>query len=124
MCRALKQELRAVRDTLLEQPVSPRVATPADINRHYCRYVADTVAERVGDRCDITVLEDGGHGFAHTWLYQAGSHFDAECIDGVADHRELPFFQRHPKAAMHVEPGDLAHDSVRHRGEGPLYPDL
>lgn len=124
MTRALERALRAVRDTLLENPVSPRVDDPADSNdTHYCRYVAETVADRVGDECDGRILEDGGRGFVHTWLVHDGHHYDAECIEGVEDHPELPFFQRHPEAAVHVEPGTADQAAVRSRGTEPLYPE-
>ena len=113
--------LREVRDTLLGEPVSPRVEAPADINHHYCRYVAETVAGRIDD--DVQILEDGGRGFVHTWLYSDGRHYDAECVDGVVDYRDLPFFQRHPEAAVHVEPGTVDPASLRNRGGAPLYPE-
>jgi len=121
MPEALRRVLREVRDTLLGEPVSPRVEEPADVNRHYCRYVAETVAGRLDD--DVQILEDGGRGFVHTWLYSDGRHYDAECVDGVADYRDLPFFQRHPEAAVHVEPGTVDPASLRNRGGAPLYPE-
>ena len=113
--------LREVRDTLLAEPVSPRVEAPADINHHYCRYVAETVAGRIDD--DVQILEDGGRGFVHTWLYSDGRHYDAECVEGVADYRDLPFFRRHPEAAVHVESGTVDQAALRHRGGVPLYPE-
>jgi hypothetical protein len=124
MSEALQRALRAVRDELLEEPVSPRVEVPADINLHYCRYVAETVVDRVEDELDARILEDGGRGYAHTWIACDGRHDDAECVEGVADHHDLPFFQRHPEAAVHVEPGAVAQATVRNRGREPLYPDL
>ena len=123
MAAELRRALCEVRDTLLEEPVSPRVEAPADVNRHYCRYVAETVAGRLDDGYGVEVLEDGGRGFAHTWLYYAGRHYDAECVDGVGDYRDLPFFQRHPEAVVHVEPGTADPASLRNRGGAPLYPD-
>jgi hypothetical protein len=118
------QHLREVRDTLLEEPVSPRVETPADIGEHYCRYVAQTVADRVSDETDVRVVQDGGAGHAHVWLVSDGRHYDAECVEGVDDYHDLPFFQRHPEAAIHVEPGGADQRQIRHRGGEPLYPDL
>ncbi|MEF8757048.1 MAG: hypothetical protein V5A33_02315, partial [Halobacteriales archaeon] len=100
-----------------------RVETPADVNRHYCRYVAERVAEQVGDDLDVQILEDGAGGFAHVWLAHDGRHYDAECVDGVEDYRELPFFQRHPEAVRHVEPATADQAELRHRGLEPLYPD-
>ncbi|MFB6360958.1 MAG: hypothetical protein ABEH59_06500 [Halobacteriales archaeon] len=122
MAEELQQVLREVRDTLLENPVSPRVETPAEINLHYCQYVADTVAEQVSR--DVEILEDGGKGYAHTWLRHNGRHYDAECIHGVDDYRDLPFFHRHPEAALRVEPGTASAAAVRKRGRGPLYPEI
>lgn len=119
----IERALRDVRDKLLENPVSPRVEEPEDINIHYCRYVANSVAERVGDRYDVQILEDGGRGFAHTWIAIDGRHYDAECIEGVDDYRGLPFFRRHPEAAVHVEPGTTGQADIRNRGTEPLYPD-
>lgn len=124
MTGAVERALRAVRDKLLEQPVSPRVETPADINTHYCRYVARTVVDRVGDDVDVRIVEDGGRGYAHTWLVHDGRHYDAECVEGVDDYRDLPFFQRHPEAAVHLEPGDVDLATLRNRAREPLYPDL
>lgn len=118
------QILREVREELLSNPVSPRVANPEDINIHYCRYVAETVAERSGDEYDIQILEDGGKGFAHVWIAWDGRHYDAECIEGVTDYTELPFFQRHPEAVIHAEPGTADQEIIRRRGIEPLYPDL
>lgn len=123
MSEEVIQALREVRETLLSNPVSPRVETPADINRRYCRYVAETVVDRVGDDHDVQILEDGGRGFVHTWIRHDGRHYDAECIEGVTDYRNLPFFQRHPEAVVHVEPGDVKQSTIRNRGKGPLYPD-
>ena len=116
--------VRAVRDELLAMPVSPRVETPRDINLRYCRYVAEEAVDRLGPAAEIAVLEDGGRGFVHTWLFADGRHYDAECVEGVADHRDLPFFQRHPEAAVHVETGrpDLA--VLRARDRGGLYPPM
>lgn len=51
-----------------------------------------------------------------------GRHYDAECIDGVADYRDLPFFQRQPEAAMRLEPYTANPATVRNRGREPLYP--
>jgi hypothetical protein len=120
-----ERALREVRDTLLENPVSPRVETPADINdTHYCRYVAETVAERVGDEYDVEILEDGARGYAHVWLSVDGRHYDAECVEGVDDYRDLPFFQRHPEAVMHTEPETAKLSNLRRRGFEPLYPEL
>lgn len=120
----LKQALRQVRDKLLSNPVSPRVSDPGDINLHYCRYVAETVAEQMDDEIEMEILEDGGRGHVHTWLRYDGRHYDAECIDGVDDYRDLPFFQRHPEATIHVEPGTTNPVAIRTRGREPLYPDI
>lgn len=122
MAEPLQRALREVRDTLLSEPVSPRVDEPADINRHHCTYVAETVVDRVGDELDVQVLQDGGHGHAHTWIRYDGRHYDAECIEGVDDHRELPYFRRHPGAAVHVEPATTSLATVRGRGSDTLYP--
>lgn len=101
--------------------MSPRVEEPRDINLHYCRYVAKTVAEAVDD--EIEILEDGGRGFVHSWLYHDGRHYDAECIAGVEDYHDLPFFQRHPGAAVHVEPETADPPRLRKREISPLYPE-
>jgi hypothetical protein len=120
-----QRTLRDVRDALLDNPVSPRVDTAADINAtHYCRYVAETVAEQVEGEYDVEILEDGARGYAHVWLSVDGRHYDAECIEGVDDYTELPFFQRHPEAVMHTEPGTGRLSELRRRGFEPLYPDL
>lgn len=124
MSEELTRALREVRETLLSKPVSPRVETPQDINLHFCRYVADTVVERVGEDIDLQILEDGRHGFVHIWIAHEGRHYDAERPEGVADHRELPFFKRHPEAAYHVEPGSADQAVVRHRGSRSLYPNI
>lgn len=124
MSEVLTEAIREVRETLLSHPVSPRVETPQDINLHFCRYVAETVADRVGDEIDIQILEDGRHGYAHTWISHDDQHYDAECPEGVDDHRELPFFQRHPEAAYHVESGSADQAVVRHRGSRSLYPNI
>jgi hypothetical protein len=122
MAAALTRALRKVRDRLLAEPVSPRVEDARDINLHYCRYVARTVAERVGEEVDVEILEDGGGGYGHVWLRCDGRHYDAECVEGVDDHRDLPFFRRHPEAVVHVESAVTPLSSLRHRGERPLYP--
>lgn len=124
MAATLERSLRDVRDTLLTNPVSPRVEDAADINLHYCRYVAEVVADRVGEQCTVRILTDGGRGFMHTWLAVDGRHYDAECVAGVADYRDLPFFRRHPEAVIHVEPGTTNQASIRNRGSDTLYPDL
>ena len=119
---ALQRALREVRDTLLAEPVSPRVETPRDINLHYCRYVAEAVVDRLPDDAPVRVLEDGGRGYVHTWLALDGRHYDAECVAGVEDYRDLPFFRRHPEAAVHVEPESAPPAALRQRGKEPLYP--
>ena len=124
MVGELEQALRDVRETLLSKPVSPRVESPADIDRHYCRYVAETVVDRVGDRDDLQILEDGGGGVVHTWLVCDGRHYDAECPEGVDDYRDLPFFERNPRAARGVRVGTSDQAKVRNRGRRSLYPDL
>lgn len=124
MAEELEQTLREIRDKLLFNPVSPRVEDPTDINLHYCRYVAETVVENLGDEFDVEILEDGGRGFAHAWIAHDGCHYDAECVEGVDDHRDLPFFQRHPEAAIQVEPYTVDPATLRQRGEDPLYPDI
>ncbi|MBS3760231.1 hypothetical protein [Halodesulfurarchaeum sp.] len=122
MAHTLKRSIRDVRDKLLTNPVSPRVETPADINLHYCRYVAKTVAEEVSDDIDIEILEDGGRGYMHTWLRYNGRHYDAECIEGVEEYRNLPFFQRHPEAANRVVPAKVDPAGLRNRYRETLYP--
>lgn len=122
MAEEVTATLRAVRDKLLTEPVSPRVEEPRDINLHYCRYVAETVAEQVSPEPEVEILEDGGRGFVHTWVRSDGRHFDAECIEGVTDYRALPFFQRHPEAVVHPEPGQVDAAAIRTRGIEPLYP--
>lgn len=122
MATAVQRALREVRDKLLSNPVSPRVHEPRDINLHYCRYVAETVADRVSDEEDVDILEDGGRGYVHTWIRWQGRHYDAECLDGVTDYRDLPFFDRHPEAANRVEPESTDPVSLRHRGGEQLYP--
>ncbi len=124
MAEELERTLREVRGVLLSEPVSPRVELPADINRHYCRFVAETVAERVDDELDIEVLEDGGRGFVHVWVAHDGRHYDAERVEGVTDYRDLPFFQRHPEAAVHVEQGTVSPATLRQRCMEPLYPEI
>lgn len=124
MSGELEQALRDVRDKLLSNPVSPRVENPADINNHYCRYVAETVVDREGDKYDLQILGDGGRGFVHMWIACNGRHYDAECIEGVDDHRDLPFFQRHPEAVIHIEPGTANQAEIRNRGVDPLHPDI
>ena len=123
MAEEIERTLREVRDLLLSEPVSPRVEVPADINLHYCRFVAETVAERVDDAIDLEILEDGGRGFVHVWVAHDGRHYDAERVEGVTDYRDLPFFQRHPEAAVHVEPGTVSPATIRQRHKGPLYPE-
>mgnify|MGYP006289626547 CR=1 FL=1 len=123
MATDIEQALREIRETLLTKPVSPRVETPADINNHYCRYVAETVQDRLGDQYDLQILEDGGRGFVHTWIMYDGRHYDAERPEGVDDYHDLPFFERHPEAAMHVEPDTADQAELRRRGVEPLYPD-
>lgn len=120
----LEHQLRAVRDKLLSEPVSPRVHDPADINLHYCKYVAETVVERLEDDTDVEVVEDGGRGFVHTWIVHDGRHYDAECVEGVPDYRDLPFFRRHPEAAIHIEPATTDAATLRQRGVEPLYPEI
>lgn len=118
----LERVLREERDKLLSNPVSPRVDTPTDINRHYCRYVAETVVERVGDELDVEIIEDGGRGYVHTWVHHDGRHYDAECVQGVDDYHHLPFFERHPEAAVNVEPGAVDPAALRRRGLDPVHP--
>lgn len=124
MATEVAEALREVRDELLSNPVSPRVDAPRDINLRYCRYVAETVADRLGPDRPVAVLEDGGRGFVHTWLAVEGRHYDAECVEGVDDYRDLPFFRRHPEAAVHVEVDrpDLA--ALRAREREALYPPM
>lgn len=122
MADKVKRTLRDVRDKLLSNPVSPRVEAPADINLHYCRYVAETVEEELSEDMDIEILEDGGQGYAHTWVRSHGRNYDAECIDGVEDYRNLPFFQRHPEAANRVVPATVDPAALRNRNRGALYP--
>lgn len=124
MAEELERTLREIRDKLVSNPVSPRVEDAADINLHYCRYVAETVVENVGDEIDVDILEDGGRGFAHAWITHDGCHYDAECVEGVDDHLDLPFFQRHPEAAIHVEPATVDPATLRQRDKEPLYPDI
>ncbi len=120
----LVDALTDVRDTLIEEPVQPPVETPREINREHCRYVAETVADRVRDDCDVRILVDGGHGYAHTWLACDGRHYDVECPEGVEDYRELPFFRRHPEAAVRPVDGPANQAALRRRGTDPTHPEL
>lgn len=96
----------------------------ANINLHDCRCVAGTVVEWLGDDADVEIVEDGRRGFVHTWIVHDRRHYDAECIEGVTDHRDLPFFQRYPEAAIHMEPSTVDPASLRQRGTEPLYPEI
>lgn len=124
MAEELERILQEVRDKLLSNPVSPRVEDPADINLHYCRYVAETVVEKLDSDFDVEILVDGGRGFSHTWIAHGGRHYDAECVEGVTDYQNLPFFQRHPEAAIHMEPDTTDMEKYRNRGKKPLYPEI
>lgn len=121
MAGEVERALLDIREQLLSNPVSPRVETPREINRHYCQYVARRVADRVGDQVEVRILEDGGYGFAHTWIASDCRHYDVERPEGVNDHRELPFFQRHPEAAFHVEPGTADRSRIRNRSAKSPY---
>lgn len=124
MSDELERALRDVRDTLLTKPVSPRVESPADINLHYCRFVAESVADELGDEYELQILEDGGRGFVHTWIAWNGRHYDAERPEGVDDYHDLPFFTRHPEAAIHVERATADPADIRRRFGDALYPHI
>lgn len=103
---------------------SPRVEDPADINLHYCQYVAETVVEQLDADVEVEIVEDGGRGFVRTWIVHDGRHYDAECVEGVSEYLELPFFRRHPEAAIQIEPATADAATLRQRGMRPLYPEI
>ncbi|MFP4591032.1 MAG: hypothetical protein ACLFM8_06185 [Halobacteriales archaeon] len=122
MTSAITEALRDVRDHLIDEPVQPPVETARDVNRSHCRYVAEAVATRLDDH-DVQVLADGGHGYAHTWLFHDGRHYDVECVEGVEDYRDLPFFRRHPEAAVRPVEGPTDQSALRRRGTDPTHPE-
>lgn len=81
---------------------------PWDINNGLCEDFALEVLKHVpkAEMVDIVDFEGTKNEekncdllleFSHFWILWNGKHYDAECIDGVKIHRELPFFKYNPR---------------------------
>jgi hypothetical protein len=100
--------------------------SPYDVNDGRCEEWAGIVADRFGGESDSMYLvghedlEPNSDLLGHIWLVKDGRHYDAECLDGVADWHDLPIFSGKPcpettKKSAHS--WFLSHDPLG-RGDG------
>jgi hypothetical protein len=77
--------------------------SPWDINNGLCEDFAEEISKLVPTaevvdivRFEGTEDEDSNNDllleYAHFWILWNGKHYDAEYIEGVVNHRDLPFF--------------------------------
>ena len=84
--------IRAVTDELIEE-----YGSAYEINNGGCEEWADLVFERLeGKKCRVEVWATP-YCFAstnHSFVRINGKFYDAECLDGVDDHNDLPIFRK------------------------------
>jgi hypothetical protein len=68
---------------------------PREINARRCDEFAQEVIARMGGYSD-TLTDDASNEDepGHYWIVYRDKCYDAECPNGVSDHRNLPFFHR------------------------------
>ncbi len=79
-----------IREVLREWGIPPR-----EINSGRCDEFAQEVIMRMGgyrDNLNDDASNEGEPG--HYWIVYRDKCYDAECPNGVSDHRQLPFFKR------------------------------
>lgn len=81
---------------------------PWDINNGLCFEFVEEVCKLVPKAKEVDIVTFEGTDdvdynndlmleFSHAWILWNGKHYDAECIDGVVNHRDLPFFKHNPR---------------------------
>lgn len=92
--------LKKVRDEFMRDTILPDPAFKdevCEINHGWCADFAHAVWEELGrpDCVEIFGDEDlGAESYSHTFIHFAGMYYDAECVEGVDDWTQLPFFHR------------------------------
>lgn len=74
--------------------------SPKDINSGLCEDFALIVVKKMGgykenlyELCTEDFV-DFGELSGHVWIYYNGKHYDSECVNGVKNWKDLPFFKR------------------------------
>lgn len=80
--------LRIVLEQVLAE-YTARGYKPEQINNGSCSAYATKVQSLFP-----SVTIETGPGLGHTWVKYQGRHYDAECLDGVENRNDLPFFKR------------------------------
>lgn len=81
--------------TIIRAVVKEWGIPPREINAGLCDEFAQEVIMRMGGyKDDLTddASREGEPG--HYWIAYRDKCYDAECPNGVCDHRQLPFFRR------------------------------
>lgn len=63
---------------------------PSEINNGNCDVFADALYAVVGG--ELLEFDLDSSYPTHVWVRHNGRHYDAECVDGVEDWRDLPIF--------------------------------
>lgn len=82
---------------LINEEFNVRGITPWSINNGYCSEWADKAFSKFEDTENITECWETIHGHSstsHCFIRVNGMFYDAECLDGVYDHMDLPIFSK------------------------------
>ena len=109
----LRTILVQTRDLLMfdMKVVGEQCPRAGNINQGRCFDFASAVMQRLdGIAVELQEQREDGWKLVRTWVEFEGLHFDAECINGVADPSDLPFFKRKSTRI----PAELVPDSDVH----------
>lgn len=80
--------------------------TPYDINNGCCDEWAELVSKNLEDHANVEIWETVFlfADTSHVFLRINNKFYDAECLDGVDDHMQLPIFEKLFKATNRRQP--------------------
>jgi hypothetical protein len=76
---------------------------PYDINNGFCYEWAGTLLENLPNT-EIWEVPLGVGDTSHAFVRYNGKFYDAECLDGVVDHMDLPLFKNPDNYIRHRQP--------------------
>lgn len=75
--------------------------TTWDINNGYCEEWAEAVAQKI-PQAEVVWLDQYDEELAHCAILHRGKYYDAECLEGVINWKDLPLVKNQNKSRAEV----------------------
>lgn len=79
--------------TIIQETIDRWGMDPIDINDGWCDKFADEIVEQLDGAELAHNIDAVDNEHVHFWVAYRDKCYDAECLDGVTDYHDLPFFQ-------------------------------